>query len=104
MDEDADPYYEWIIPCPVEVIDQTSHAVYFVSRAYYSHYVFVFSRHFDTKQIFLENISCNISVMIESEQNDEEIPEIHLLNHLLETTYPTDDEDAMSIDSPDVND
>ena len=74
-EETDDLYVEWMLPCRTEPPDSKVPIVYFVSRAYHSHHVIVYSYDLLSGGWFIYNILANISVIIEEENqtaHDEE--------------------------------
>jgi hypothetical protein len=61
-----DKYYEeWMLWCLAESIESDTQTEYFVSRAYRPNNVFVFTRDYSSREMYLENLSSGISVVID---------------------------------------
>ena len=61
----GDAFKEWMLPCVVEPISADAKDTYYVSRAYHSHFAVVYSRDSWNEEWYIENISANISVIVE---------------------------------------
>jgi hypothetical protein len=65
-ESESQPLEEWMLACRAETIaEKPSEVFYYVSRAYNSHYVFVYLGNDLTREWFLKNISKNISVIVD---------------------------------------
>lgn len=59
-------YKEWMLLCPSQQVEKNVTAFqYFVSRAYSSEQVFVYTRDPSTEEIFLESVGKNISIVVD---------------------------------------
>jgi len=62
----GDAYYEeWMLWCLAEPIEIDAQAEYFVSRASHPNHVFTYARDFETSEMYLENLSTGISVVVD---------------------------------------
>lgn len=103
-DTKDDPWYnEWMVSCFVQPIipsEAPGHSTIFISRAYLSQNVFVYSFDLSAKALYIDNVSARISPMIDREMLSGDENEVVFPMHSLQiSTDTTSVPQAMEEDS-----
>jgi len=88
-EDESSSYTEWMLPCEVKQIYSEAWFTYFISRAYHSHYAFVYARDYWTGGWYVENIVSKISLIIETSETNREESAPTLVDLLEVTVHST---------------